>query len=116
MSPKVCSATVMDVAAGVLATKMPFSLAASRSIEPDAGPDQDLEVPARLDDGAGDLGGAAHDDGAVAGDDLDEIGLAHALVNGDLETRNGLQLFEGRLVHAVGDEDLGHCQFSLRTA
>ncbi len=49
MSPKVCSATEIDVAAGVLATAIAFLLGRSAVdiVEADAGPDEELEVFAR---------------------------------------------------------------------
>jgi hypothetical protein len=44
------------------------------------------------------------DDGAEAGDGLDEVGLAHPFVDGDLESRHGPKKVQGFLVHAIGDE------------
>ena len=43
-------------------------------VEPDAGAADDLQVCAGVDDVGRDLGGAAHDDGVIGRDGLDQVG------------------------------------------
>jgi len=75
---------------------MPFSLAAAASTL-----SRPIPSGGRLDDLAGDLGGAPHDHGVESGDRLHELGFIHAGLDGHFKLRQGLELVDGFLIQRI---------------
>ena len=81
-------------------------------VDAGAGPTDDLETPARLDDGARHLGGAADDEPLILADALDELGLAERAGHLDVEAVLAKRIDADGL-EPVGDQNPLH-DFSVK--
>ncbi len=80
-------------------------------VDPDAGAADDAQAGGGLQDGGGDFGLAAHDDGAEVRDQLHELRFALAGADHDLEVAADGELFDPALGDGIGDEDFRHAHF-----